>query len=309
MRKDEFLQAVEAGRPIPYDITNYNRLFKVLYTYENKLGKLISEGYSKEEYIGLLLDCRAKKAASFVMYRSIIKDYVSFLVEKGDLDTTHIEVLDFLSFEDLNQNDDSAVWYYQSIEDLLNQIDSEIEKRDPVDPTIYAAAVSSLILAWYGFAIDAIPEVLKIDVVEDGVLYNGKLTKMHADACRRLQLYRDATSYIHHAAVDTIVNYPYTEYLIRTIQNPHVNKRIIQTQIDGLNKISKGKFSLTYTNIYQSGIFHRLYLKERNNPNILKTSNLADLSDAFGCKIGSANTASRYKRDYAKYKKIFHEIP
>ena len=132
---------------------------------------------------------------------------------------------------------------------------------------------------------------------------------MSDDSCRRLQFYRDATSYIHHATVDTIVNYPNTAYLIRTIKNPHTTKRILQTQIDGLNKISKGKYTLTHTNIYQSGIFHRLYLKERLNPMLLETNNLEKLSEAFGCKIGSANTASRYKRDYAKYKKIFHETP
>jgi hypothetical protein len=145
----------------------------------------------------------------------------------------------------------------------------------------------------------------KEDVLDDGIIVNGKKIEVPLAVLQVLKRLRDSNGYYQQAKGLIFRKYVYSDNLIRTERNSTITISMMQGLVNRLNALMNHAYSLRYGVVRQSGIFYRAYLLECESTQF----NLDDpefVSKVFCEDLSSTVRRTARIRDYKLYKQLFY---
>ena len=157
---------------------------------------------------------------------------------------------------------------------------------------------------WFGFTLEQIIEIKASDLVDDGIIVDGKIVYMPRSVVKKLKEYRASDGYYHVGRGLIYRPYVPSEYLMRTYLNDRLNVVNARAMLVRFNKICGNKYSLNFETVYDSGMFYRAYEAEENGLVDFKT--VANRRSYFGNKDSSDTAIAARYAAYQEYKKTFY---
>ena len=284
--------------------------------------------YSKKDFVVLLTKMNATTKGSFYQSKTMIRNYLLWLLEKGEIKPRQLEVFNEVSFGDIDYTAFCSTHYFRNFDDLYKSLEESIwiynGKEDETDE--FNNLRCAMYLAWYGFTNEEIRGFLKSYINHtDNVIYKGKeqMPIRVDEKCHKLLLkHAEAEEYIAkrigHSSGNDSVKFVYkpSEYLLRSYRSEQYTESSFAFLTNGVNKISDETNRLfLYKKVFLSGIFHRACLDEIEHGELLKNDydrlarlfmpNLTELPKTFSI---SQKTTLAHKRlaEYKVYKKVFY---
>lgn len=304
----QFLTDLENGIAPKACSDHKNIVWKQIRAFEAASGKLMKDGFTRQEYLNLFNSMSLRSAGYFQNRRSAVIAYVKYLIEKGVLPPEHVELVQGIDFSELeNRNaDGTQMVYYHNLTQLEAAIQESLEESDSYDKTHFDMAICALYLAWFGFDRKEIPEIKKADVQKNGVLRKGELVAMPDFVCDVLQRYCHSEGYDQKARYIITRKYLPSAYLFRTFRAAQIDDKMLRQAISRLNTVLQGTFSLEYELVRKSGILHRVYQREKAGELGKLTELQYDwqlVEDVFENAIETREHAVKWLADYERFKK------
>jgi hypothetical protein len=187
---------------------------------------------------------------------------------------------------------------------LQDLIEESIMSSDAYDRCLYDMPRAALYLAWFGLTEQQTLDLLKSDVLDDGVIVDGTKIPVPPSVASALIQCRDSDGYYMVSRGVRMRPYKPTEYLMRSWSSPRLTPATMRTMITNLNNIMDKRYSLTYNVVRQSGIFYRAFMLECNS----KVFDFGDkdfMRKVFCCKSDSNEQIRRRLKAYDNYKQLF----
>lgn len=282
----------------------YTATWKKIEAYESRTGKSLDDELTREDYIDLITSFNAKRNTMFVHCKVTVVAYVRYLVDRGILPEKQLTILERITFSDFNIYDTEKIPYYKNIQQLQDAVNETIRVSDRYDDSVYDCVQTAIYLTWFGASIEDIVAIEKSDVHENYVICGGKLYSPPKDIMNTIWRFRFADRFYQKARGVIPRYYKDSVFLMRTDRDFHIEPKNLMLIIIRFNQICGGKYSLTTQTIYDSGIFHRAYMKECECGRV-DLSDKNAVCELFGEYISEP---SRYKNtvyNYRKYREMF----
>lgn len=272
--------------------------------YERATGKSLDDVLSKDDYIQLLNSCGIRRSSYFKQCKMAIMRYIRYQIAAGVLPAEQEQVFKSVSMDDLSVDGGKGVQYFKNLAELRKCIEDTVHSAMNYDETLYDCPISALYLAWFGFTDRQMLELRKDDVLEDGVMLDGKLVAIPSFAMQIITRYRDADGYYQQARGVIFRRYQYSDYLFRTERSYRMSLPQFKASIVRFNDIMDQTYSLQYTSVHLSGIFNRAYAMECESTSF-NLDDPAFASEVFGEPLADLKLKHMVS-DYKHYKKLFH---
>ena len=302
MNRQQYIQL--AMPELPQGIRNFTKTMEHLSNFERDIGKTIEQGFTRDEYIAYF-SRTCGRSSTFVTRKSIIKAYVTYLVNLGELPKEHEQILTKLKFEDLEfagsvksaESSGARIAYFKNLSSMQNSINKTLEETECFDKSKYDTATAILYLAWFGVTRKEIVDIKKNDLRAGGVFVGDRFIKLPNEIFSFLSLYAGSDGYYQQAKGVILRKYVESEYLIRTDRCAHLDEGKILANLSRMNAVTKKKYSLTYDTAYDSGLFFRAYMRECEEEDF----NIISMADHDLTEDQKMHLA----KNYAAYKKLF----
>lgn len=279
-----------------------------LHRHEQKNGKTIEDGYTKEEFIRLITDLNAGNTQGFTRYKSLIKKYLEYLVENGALPQDNIDVLVSIKYEDIDASELYDQKYFKNFQDLQDSITQTLRAAQKVDDDIFATQISAIYMAWCGVHLEDALDVMKSDVMDDHFIAGGCTFYPNPTIMEYLKDYRDSVQYESAARSIITLKYVQSSYLFRTVRSAHVDDpKVMRIFIRNFGKSDPDQDMnlYHYDKVYWSGVYHRAYLYESENGTIAQ-GDIETISKVFNEKYDSISIANKRLQSYRKFADHFY---
>lgn len=266
MIRDQFFSDPNGGYAKLGDKIGFDRAWDNVLRFERETGLSLDSELTREQYLSLLGSIKTRKSVVYRNYKSVIIMYVRYLVENGFLPEHQEELLSSITYEEIVSSIDNGEWvrFHRGLNTLRDAIHKTAKAPMVCDETIYDPQAVILYLAWYGLSEEEILDYLKSDVKDDGIVIRGKKTEIPLDILQVFTRFRDSSGYfqISRGSVEAFHKYAFSPYLLRTERADRFNVKMLRAAVSRFNTISEKKYSLSYTVVYQSGVFNRAYQME-----------------------------------------------
>ena len=229
--------------------------------------------FEKDDFVCILTKLNARTVATFRTDKCNIIEYFKWLANRGEMTEEQIVECSNISYDDIDDSDSHRIYYFKNFNDLYSCLEDAISyKRISTEESDeYNAVRCAVYLAWYGFTLEEIVNVLKADVNEKYlIVYKGKdkvPVQISPKAMQYISKYRNSISYTSAKFGRLVeISYKKSEYLFRSYKNEKIPKTSINTMLAAISEHHKdvGK-KFAHGKIHQSGMFCRARIDEINN--------------------------------------------
>ncbi len=307
MIRDQFFQDTNGGYAKYANKMIFDQTWSRVKTFEESTGLCLDDGLTKEQYIELFTSMKPRKNSVFKNYKYALLYYVRYLIDNGVLPPEHEAIISSIKIKDTAVIEEgSVVQYYKDIDMLRNAIWDSIRSAMVDDETVYYMPAVILYLAWYGLTEEEILNYEKSDVLDDGIMIHGNKLVIPPDILGIFTRFRDADGYYQLAKNEIFHKYAYSNYLIRTERTDHLNHVQFRCALYRFNHICDNVYSLTYSVVFQSGIFNRVYRMECDGFKLDLTDG-ATASRVFCDDLSDGTRRNNKIREYEFYKSLFYK--
>ena len=285
---------------------------------ERQIGKPIESGYSKDDYITLFTNLHLRNRSILHTAKGRVSGYVKYLYDCGVVSEDNLLACRSVSFNDIPANVVFDDGYFKDFQSLKDNIDTTIHIADRCDDHVFDTQVVALYLAWCGVSADEAVQILKEDVHDDYIQVGSRKVRPNKTIIERILEYRDAEGYRSWASCIIFLKYKSSPFLLRTKSDSQMDSKTLRSRIRAFNQIKKEPEAadqlmnlpssesclLRYDRVYWSGIFHRAYLYELANGEIVR-SNIDLLSELFNESYSNFKSAYSRFQEYTRYRDYF----
>lgn len=248
---------------------------------------------TKADLIEMYSKLHQTATSSFESHRSKIRDFAKWMYEQGYGTAQLVNDIIDIQFTDINRFYLYDLYYFRSIEELWDTMDSIFEDHGSEFDTFRSAAL----LVWLGIEIDDLPDMLKTDLDEED------MTIIHPRTKEKIEIppvdfrsrifgflidYRDATKYDSKKFGGRLLNYMKSSYLFRSYKNAQFTVKQIRNLSYSANKLAqKYQRAFQWDRIYLSGLYYRINEYEKEFGTI--RDDLAILEKFFVCNQKGKN--------------------
>lgn len=282
----------------------FGSMWEKLRAFEEKGGKPIEDGLTKEEYVSLYDAMSIRHSTVFDKMKVCLTFYMKFLVNEGVLPFSDLELFQSIKFSDVPVRSIGTVMFYKNIDQLIENIEDSKMSSDAYDTDRFDMAAGVLYLAWYGFTNEEIANAKKADVTKDGVYKSGSLVHMDKYVIKELLKLVDAEGYYQLARGPIFVRYVKTDFLIRTKKADRVKAKALNNVVWRINEVCDQRYSLSLGVVYKSGVFFRAYMEECAGRK-LDLKDMGAVGRALKRKITTPMALRSAVNDYLRYKTLF----
>lgn len=291
------------------EITKENnlRLYNVFKQIKRPIDELDYENADREDFIDFFIQLNAKSSGYFSVLKSYTKKYFEWLMDRGMLSEHQLKVFQNIKYNDIKNDDSFKKEYFKDLNHLIQEIDVMIESlSDAAFKHKYDTFKCALVLCWCGIKPSEIVNVLKVDVVDDGIIYNEQFYPIHnKEVMEFLKRYRDDESYIaDYFGRETKIYYQDGERLLRSKNNGELTYVQIRESTSAIN-VRYGVRQLSIGKAYESGVFYRMYEDEKINGGF-QPSDRERLVKFFNTTLTPGMTSQKIHQ-YNKWKMVFYK--
>lgn len=312
---DEFVQYIADNN---INIASFGTKQTQLMKFEEKHRKPVESGeYTRDDYLAYFRFTSPRSPSFFDNRKAFIKHYISFLVERGVAEASQFDIVNSISFKDIGMGGVNKIQYFKDITHLSAVIDQTlsfeeerklqtINDKSKISEVMhsYDTPVCIYYCIWFGLTLEQIVKIKADDLMDDGVIVDGKMVYMPRNIVKKLMEYKISDGYYHIGRGLIYRPYVPSEYLMRTYLNDKLTVEGARVMLTRFNKICDNKYSLNLETVYTSGMFYRAYQAEQNG--LVDFGIVANRRTYFGDKDSSdATIAARYTA-YQEYKKTFY---
>lgn len=277
---------------------------------EQKHGKNLEQGCTRDDFIRLISDLNTSSIQGFLADKSRIKKYLEFLLENGVVDESVIESLVSIKYDDIDTSQVYEANFFKNFQDLQDAIDTTLDAADKVDDSIFATQIAAIYMAWCGVQLEDALAMMKSDVKEDHIIAGGQVIYPNQTIMNFLTEYRDATEYRSAARGIITLRYVQTNYLFRTVRSAHIDTpKVMRIFIRNFGRSDSDQNAnmFHYDKVYWSGQYHRAYLYECTNGTI-RQGDMETISKIFNEKYISVSVANKRLQSYRKFVDYFFPV-
>ena len=279
-----------------------------------KLKNRSIDTFEKDDFITLFQEFTAISQKYFYSLKSNIKKYIR---EKYGEDCPSIDILSKISFADTYEETAESSVYFSSFAHLNDTLKLAIENSNMI-PDAHDTAVACIYLAWAGFTAEEAIRLPKRSISENYNQISGdRIINTNETIMKFLRRYKKSKGYyrrFYGTNRPGWVEYKDSEYLLRQVKKAEFTVADIANKIVAFNKETNMKNRFLYTYIYQSGIYSRMYEKEREIgllPDILGKRKVREEDKALYEQLLERKFDDNHKlftqiRQYQRWIKCFH---
>ena len=238
---------------------------------------------TKQDMIDIYEHAAMMSINTFHSCKSRISDFMRWMYETGNGSIKPWEEMREIAFKDMNREGFYEAYYFADLDDL----NSAMKASFPDEMCDFSTFRCAALLVWHGISTQALPEILKSDLHDDGTIFDrstNREIKLFPSIVPYLLDYRDANDFTSKRLGERVFPYKKTEYLFRSDKNAHLtHKQIVYTSINASKAAAKVNRTFQWTRIYDSGIYYRAHEYEKQNGNISRTDYKL-LSELFGVR-------------------------
>jgi integrase len=307
------------------EIETIIRIFITIGFYENSSKKDLTE-FNLKELIDLFESCEWNKANTFAQRKSVMKQYIDWCVIQNKANTLHpiyrIELGDIVGSKKLDRQ------YFKNLDDLKDCLIEIFDNADVIDNSQFIFAKLVYCLCWLGFTREEVRFLKKQNVNLQNKSIVSELSGYKADnindyiislakECIEAEEYTTKNRYN-----DRPVKYRNNDYLIRTKTSAsvpeddpvtdnyffNINARFREI-VNDLSPYDKYYTkSITCDSVYYSGLYYKMYEREKENGLQLSKTDYDELSQTSRISKENALGLAFFYDDYHKWLKYFYGI-
>lgn len=236
--------------------------------------------FTKEDFIRVLNKLEIRRSASFDNRKYQLSRYIRYLMAHGKCDYSLLKTLRSVSFKDVLKEEDNTFYesYFASLNELLECVMEIIEQHLQMNYNYeYDDILSAMILLWYDFNENEMPEILKADLDPQNHTIKkpstGEIVEIEKSAFDIIYRYSNTTSRrLRKFGRDTLAyeHFIDSQYLFRSMKSPKVAPNVANRYIHTMKEwgVDSDKVLLP-TKIRLSGIYYRIYVWENENGSLL----------------------------------------
>lgn len=311
MIRTQFFEDANGGYPSFSPPQHFTKVWNKILAFEESIGKLLDDGYTKEEYIALFNFMLSRCSSALANDKRAVVFYIRYLIAHKVLPAEHESILSGITVSDLSIKNNSRIQYFKNLNHLHSAIDDTIKVANRVDEAVFDIPSAILYLAWYGLTEDQVLTLPKSAVLEDGIILNDQKIEMPYFITDLLLRLRDSEGFNTKGKGLIFRRYMYSENLIRTEDSDQVNVFQMRASLSRMDKIMDHAYSLRFDTARQSGIFFRAYMLEcesvsfdLSDPKFASAVFLEDFTQVKN-KIDPGKRLRERVRDYTLYKQLF----
>lgn len=184
---------------------------------------------TRQDMLDIYAQLAIMKMKVFHSHKSKVSDFMKWMYETGNGSMKPLNEIQDIYFEDVDRTKFYDTYYFGSLDDLLDVMETAFGYSTSDFATFRCAAL----LVWHGLSVKQLPELLKSDVKDDGTIIHPVTKKpmtLDAKVFRYLVDYRDADSFDSGKFGGMTIPYMQTQYLFRSYKNAHMtDKQLINT--------------------------------------------------------------------------------
>lgn len=201
------------------------------------------------------------------------------------------EDIESICFRDL-PIDRQQTAYYRDIRQLQAHMETALSHTAPENRPAHTPAIAALYAAWAGFRTGELCAIQKADVVPGGLLRGGQLCSLPEFAMEPLRCCRDEGQ-------SSALLFPASG-----------SEEWLTEQVSRLNLLAGEDSPLTFPVVYQSGLFHRLYIAEWVDRTLdLEHGDEPTLSQVFQEDLSDPEKRMARLAEYRRYRELFLPEP
>lgn len=248
---------------------------------------------TRQDMLDIYAQLAIMKMKVFHSHKSKISDFMKWMYETGNGSIKPLNEIQDIYFEDVDRSKFYDTYYFGSLDDLLDVMETAFGYSTSDFSTFRCAAL----LVWHGLSVKQLPELLKSDVKDDGTIIH-PVTKipivLDAKVFRYLIDYRDANSFDSGKFGGMTIPYMQTQYLFRSYKNAHMtDKQLINTSSNANKAAAEQEKIFQWERIYDSGLFCRVHEDEIKN-GVLNRNDYERLRKLFQMEHIDIATRQRY---------------
>lgn len=272
--------------------------------------------YTRDDYLAYFRFTAPRSPSFFGSRKTFIKHYISFLVEKGAVDSNQLDILSPIVFREIGMSGINKIQYFKDITHLMATIsqtlDEEHDRRtDAINDgalvsqimKVYDLPVCVIYCIWYGLTLEQIVEIKTTDVKDDGIVVDGSLVYMSRPVVKKLKDFINSDGFVQPTRSFVFRPYVASEYLIRSNRSAQLSVPGVRALLVRFNNLSDNKYAFNFETIYSSGQFYRAYVAEQNG--LVNFKSVANKRQYFGDKDSSESAINARYMAYLEYKRTF----
>lgn len=307
MMREKFFSGEDGGYYSIVAQDSFDLTWRKVEYFESQTGKSIDDVLTKDDYIEMFSFMRIRRATALYLNQSNVSIYLRYLIAHGVLPENQEEIMRSVDFNDLPLDTDLyGIRYHKNIIMLHDAIQEVMEISDVLDKTVLYLNACVLYLAWYGLTLDEIVNYEKEWVRPDGILIRGKLVEPPVEVLNVMLAYKRADGFerYNRSGNASFVKFMWSKYLIRTNRSDKLIPRQVMNSMASFNNLNDGWYGMKYSVAYQSGLFHRAYLKEINSSSFDIENDAELASRVFREDLSDKQKRLTRIKDYNMYKKL-----
>lgn len=285
-------------------------------------GKAFAE-YETEDFIYIFRQMSIATMQTFTSVKSKIRDYVLWLVERGEMTEKQLKDLSGIEFDDIDPTILYQKYYFKDFDELYTTLEEAIADRvkDFDDGGEFDTLRCILYLSWYGFTSEEMREILKKDIdYNNSAIFkrkSGEFVKVNSKVLHFLDKYAysykfTSRRYGHEDRCE--VMYKVSSYLLRTDRSAQLTNNSVRLIVSRINENSEKKL-FSMKKICACGEYYRALIDERDNGEIQSTDYIRlarlfkpELVSQDGKFTSTQKSLLGYKifTGYKKYKQTFY---
>lgn len=245
---------------------------------------------------------------------------MGYITKKYGNNAPAVQVLQPIQYRDVGAALQYDKKYFKNFQLLNQQVESFIDVLSDGCTGLYDTTKAAIYLAWYGVPRNMATDILKRDVsrTENIVcLPTKEVVEVGDYAIDFFRSYCDEEYYerIGRGGAISKLQYKDSPYLIRTMRSAHLTPTQMQATLKRFSTATCVENRFSYTSIYQSGVFYRMYLEERKRKGLPEvvgqrkpSKDAIDLYEKLLCKsFPTTNQLYLKILEYREWKKCFYE--
>lgn len=280
--------------------------FNIINRFFNMTDKPYDE-LDRQEILEIYGQLAIMKMNVFHSHKSKITDFMRWMYETGNGTIKPLEEIRDIFFENIDRTKFYDTYYFEDLADLVNVMETVFDNSTSDFSTFRSAAL----LVWHGISVKHLPELLKTDLKDNGVILH-PITKepvqLAPSIVPYLTEYRDADSFDSGKFGGMTIPYVQTQYLFRSYKNAHMtDKQLVNTSSNANKAAAELGKVFQWERIYDSGIYCRAYQYELANGK-LRRDDYALLKELFQMPHIDIASRQRYSlsQKFDEYQEFKH---
>ena len=273
--------------------------------FEVDYGKSIDDGYTKEDYIQLLMSLNIRNISGLLPAKSYIRKYVEKLIEDERLVPSSLDEIIQVNYDDLDSSRLFELKFFKDFDSLQEAIETTLIVADKEDDRIFSTQIAAIYMAWCGLKLEDALMLKKEDIKEDSIQVGDQVIHPNSTILKFIQDYRDEVEYRSTAKVVITLKYVPSKWLFRSVRSDHVDSpKTMRIFIRNFGKSGGADNIFNYDKVYLSGVYHRAYLYECANGCIQK-NDVETIGKVFKEDFQTTTQANNTLQGYRKFVQYF----